>query len=63
MPFFFTATDEAGTTFFLEAVPHLFLNPGGRTRTSSTSTFTATSDEGVAAEEGANRPVPRSLRQ
>ena len=63
MPFFFTATDEAGTVIFLEVIPHLFLNLGGRTGTSSTSTFTATSDEGAATEEGANRPVPGSLWQ
>ena len=63
MPFFFIATDEASTAFFPEAIPHLFLNPDGRTGTSSTSTFTATCDEGAATEEGANRPVPRSLRQ
>ena len=62
-PFFFATTDEAGMTFFPEVIPHLFLNPGGHTRMSSTSTFTATSDEGAAMEEGANRPVPGSLRQ
>ena len=55
--------DEVGTAFFLEIIPHLFLNPGGRTGTSSTSTFTTTGDEGVATEEGVNRPVPGSLWQ
>ena len=60
VPFFFTATDEAGTTFY-------FLILGGRTRTSSTSTFTsttrtATEDEGTAVEEQAKCPVPGSLR-
>ena len=59
VPFFFTTTDEAGIAF-------CFLNPGGCTGTSSTSTFTsttvmATDDEGVAAEERAKRRVPRSL--
>ena len=63
MPFFFTATDEVGTAFFPEAAPYLFLNPGGRTEMSSTSTFTATGIEGAAMEEGANHPVPASLRQ
>ena len=62
MPFFFIATDEAGMTFFPEVILDLFLNPGGHTRTSSTSTVTATGDEGVATEEGVNHPVPRSLR-
>ena len=63
MPFFFTATYETGTALFPEAVPYLFLKPGGRNGTSSTSTFTATGVEGAAAEEGTNRPVPASLRQ
>jgi hypothetical protein len=37
------------------------MNPGGRTRTSSS--FIATDDEGAGAEEGVNCPVPGSLRQ
>ena len=63
MPFFFTTTDEAGMTFFPKAIPYLFFNPGGRTGTSSTSTFTATGDKGAATKEGANRPVLGSLWQ
>ena len=62
-PFFFATTDEAGMTFFPEVIPHLFLNPGGHTRMSSTSTFTATGIQGAAVKEGENRLVPGSLRQ
>jgi hypothetical protein len=61
VPFFFTAEEEAGTTFFPEVVLCLFMNPYGRTGTFSS--FTPTNDEGAAAEEGVNRPVPGSLRQ
>jgi hypothetical protein len=61
VPFFFTAEEEAGMAFFPEVVPCLFMNPGGRTGTSSS--FTPTNDEGVAIEEGVNRLVPGSLRQ
>jgi hypothetical protein len=61
VPFFFTTEEEAGTTFFPKAIPCLFMNPGGRTRTSSS--FIATDDEGAGAEEGVNCPVPGSLRQ
>jgi hypothetical protein len=61
--FFFTATDEAGTPFFPDAVPYFFLNPGRAAGTASFFTTATDDDEGVVVEEGANRLVPGSLRQ